>query len=170
MSGFNFSRKFINLGPILILYYLSLSEIDSNFENYFKILSFNLQSIIIYFWVLKRPEVLGNGHIFFAGLINDVVIGFPLGLSSISYLVISLVATYIKNMSVNTSLTSDWFSFFVALMCSTFIFCIIISYFSNIAFNATDISYNIFFTLLFFPFLWFLFNFYNSYITSSRNV
>ena len=29
---------------------------------------------------------MGPGHIFFAGLINDVVMGFPLGISSLSYL------------------------------------------------------------------------------------
>ena len=170
MASFNLSKKLIRSGPILLLYYLSLSEIDTNFENYFKILTFNLQSIIIYFWVLKRPEIIGNGHIFFAGLINDVVIGFPLGISSISYLVISLVASYIKNMSVHTTLTSDWFTFFIALSFSNLIFCILISNFSNISFSATNISYNIFFTLIFFPFLWLLFNFYNSFIYSGRNV
>ena len=75
--------KVVNLGPLILLYYLSISEIDSHFENYFEILSFNIQLIIIYFWSLKRPEVLGNGHVFFAGLINDVVMGIPLGLSSL---------------------------------------------------------------------------------------
>ena len=56
--------KVVNLGPLILLYYLSISEIDSHFENYFEILSFNIQLIIIYFWSLKRPEVLGNGHVF----------------------------------------------------------------------------------------------------------
>ena len=57
-------NKLINLGPIILLYYLSISELDSHFENYFEILSFNIQLIIIYFWSLKRSELLGNGHIF----------------------------------------------------------------------------------------------------------
>ncbi len=96
MSRFKIRRKIINFGPLILLYYLSISEIDSHFENYFEILSFNIQLIIIYFWVSKRPEALGSGHIFFAGLINDVVMGFPLGISSLSYLTVSLVATYVK--------------------------------------------------------------------------
>ena len=96
MFNFKIIKKLINLGPLILLYYLSISEIDSHFESYFEILSFNIQLIIIYFWMLKRPDLLGSGHIFFAGLINDVVMGFPLGLSSLSYLIISLVATYIK--------------------------------------------------------------------------
>ena len=93
MFSFKMIRKLINLGPLILLYYLSISEIDSHFENYFEILSFNIQLIIIYFWVSKRPEALGGGHIFFAGIINDVVTGFPLGLSSLSYLTVSLVST-----------------------------------------------------------------------------
>ena len=162
-------NKIINLGPLILLYYLSISEIDSHFENYFEILSFNIQLIIIYFWMLKRPELLGSGHIFFSGLINDVVMGFPLGLSSLSYLVISLVATYVKNMTVNTRITTDWFTFFIAIFFSNLIFYILVSNFSELTVSITDISYNTFFTLIFFPFFWFLFNFYNSMITLGKN-
>ena len=161
------STKLINYGPILLLYYLSISEVDTQFENYFEILSFNLQLIIVYFWVLKKPTLLGNGHIFFAGLINDVIMGFPLGLSSLTYLSISLVATYIKNMSVHTTLTSDWFTFLIALIISNILFSVLISNFSEISISTTEMSYNTFFTLLFFPFFWFLFSFYNSLVRSS---
>ena len=162
-------RSLINFGPIILLYYLSISEIDSHFENYFEILSFNIQLIIIYFWVSKRPEALGSGHVFFAGLINDVVMGFPLGLSSLSYLIVSFVALYVKNMTVNTRITTDWFTFFVAIFLSNTILFILLSNFSEIAVNLTEISYNTFFTLIFFPFFWILFTYYNSIITSGKN-
>ena len=169
MFSFKMIRKLINLGPLILLYYLSISEIDSHFENYFEILSFNIQLIIVYFWVSKRPEALGSGHIFFAGLINDVVTGFPLGLSSLSYLTVSLVATYVKNMTVNTRITTDWFTFFIAIFFSNLIFFILLSNFSEIAVSVTEISYNTFFTLIFFPFFWFLFTYYNSIITFDKN-
>ena len=169
MLNSKISRKIINLGPLILLYYLSISEIDTYFENYFEILSFNIQLIIIYFWVSKRPEALGSGHIFFAGLINDVVMGFPLGISSLSYLIVSLVATYVKNMTVNTRITTDWFTFFIAIFFSNLILFILLSNFSEITVSVTEISYNTFFTLLFFPFFWFLFTYYNSIITTGRN-
>ena len=165
-----FSWKLINFGPVILLYYFSISEIDTHFENYFEILSFNLQLIIIYFWVLKRPSALGNGNIFFAGLINDVILGFPLGLSSLTYLILSLVATYVKNMSVHTTLTSDWFTFFVGLLISNFIFALLISNFSEISISFIEISYNTFFTLIFFPFFWFLFSYYQSIMSTGKNV
>ena len=169
MFGFKMMRKLINLGPLILLYYLSISEIDSHFENYFEILSFNIQLIIIYFWVSKRPEALGGGHIFFAGFLNDVIMGFPLGLSSLSYLTVSLVANYVKNMTVNTRITTDWFTFFIAIFFSNLIFFILLSNFSEIEISLTEISYNTFFTLIFFPFFWFLFSFYNSIITTDKN-
>ncbi|MBD1149769.1 hypothetical protein IDH12_00055 [Pelagibacterales bacterium SAG-MED29] len=169
MSKFNTISKVINLGPLILLYYLSVSEIDSHFENYFEILSFNIQLIIIYFWVSKRPEALGNGHVFFAGLINDVVIGFPLGLSSLSYLAVSFVATYVKNMTVNTRITTDWFTFFIAIFFSNVIFFVLLTNFSETTVSITEMSYNTFFTLLFFPFFWFIFTYYNSIITTGKN-
>lgn len=164
------TKKLLNLGPLILLYYLSISEIDSHFENYFEILSFNLQLIIIYFWSLKRPEVLGNGHVFFAGIINDVVMGLPLGLSSLTYLIVSLVSTYVKNMTVNTSITTDWFTFFIALLFSNLTFLMLVVNFSNLSIQYVDVSYNTFFTVIFFPFFWFFFNFYNSLISAGKNV
>ena len=153
-----------------MLYYLSLSEIDSHFENFFEILSFNIQLIIIYYWVSKRPELLGSGHIFLAGLLNDVVTGIPLGLSSLTYLVVSLVATYIKNMTVNTRITTDMFTFFIAIFISNLTLYVLLSKFSEATITMEEMSYNTFFTLIFFPFFWFIFSFYNSVILSNKNV
>ena len=162
-------NKMINLGPLILLYYLSISEIDSHFENYFEILSFNIQLIIIYFWMLKRPELLGSGHIFFSGLINDVVMGFPLGLSSLSYLVISLVATYVKNMTVNTRITTDWFTFFIAMIFSNLLFFSLLNNFSDLSFSYSKIGYNMFFTIFMFPIFWLLFNIYQMTFIGSRD-
>ena len=162
--------KLFNFFPLILLYYLSLSETDTQFVDYFEVFSFNLQIIIIYFFALKAPSLLGNWHIFFAGLINDVVLGFPLGLSSLSYLSVSFIATYIKNMSVHTTLTSDWFTFLIALLVSNLIFGILGSNFSDISMSAIDISYNTFFTLMFFPIFWLLFGYYTLIVRVDRNV
>ena len=118
----NLRANIVNSLPLIILYYLSISEIDTHFSNMFEILSFNLQIIIIYYWMLKNSSVLGNGHVFFAGIINDIVMGIPLGLSSLSYLIVALISTYVKNMTVNTSITSDWFTFLIAIIISNFTF------------------------------------------------
>lgn len=165
----NIVARLINFGPLFLLYYISISEIDTHFESYFEILSFNLQLIIIYFWSLKSSTILGNGHIFFVGLINDVVLGFPLGLSSLTFLTVSLFATYINNMTVHTTIASDWFTFFLALSLSNIIFYLLIFNFSEISISLKDISYNTFFTLIFFPFFWIFFTYYNSFLKVGKN-
>ena len=156
----NLRSSIINSFPLITLYYLSISEIDTHFSNMFEILSFNLQIIIIYYWMLKNSSVLGNGHIFFAGMINDAVMGFPLGISSISYLTVSFVASYIRQVTVNMSLFTDWFTFILAIFFSNLIYLILITNFSNLQISYVDISYNAFFTFLFYPFIWAIFNFY----------
>ena len=122
MAKSSFINKIYNAGPLILLYYLCISEIDTNLEKIFEIFTLNFQIILIYFWVLKRPEIMANGHVFLAGLINDVVMGFPLGISSLSYLIIIFVGTYVRNKSVNTTIASDWFTFFMAMIFSSFLF------------------------------------------------
>ena len=160
MAKKNIISRLFAAGPLILLYYLSISEIDTHFSNMFEILSFNLQIIIIYYWMLKNSSVLGNGHIFFAGIINDAVMGFPLGISSISYLTVSFVASYIRQVTVNMSLFTDWFTFILAIFFSNLIYLILITNFSNLQISYVDISYNAFFTFLFYPFIWAIFNFY----------
>ena len=122
MAKINILNKIYAAGPLILLYYLSISEVDANLENLLDIFSINLQIIIIYFWMIKRPGLMGTGHIFVAGLINDVVMGFPLGISSLSYLVVCFVGNYVRNKSVNTTLASDWFTFLIALLFSNLLF------------------------------------------------
>ena len=148
----NLRSSIINSFPLITLYYLSISEIDTHFSNMFEILSFNLQIIIIYYWMLKNSSVLGNGHIFFAGIINDAVMGFPLGISSISYLTVSFVASYIRQVTVNMSLFTDWFTFILAIFFSNLIYLILITNFSNLQISYVDISYNAFFYFSFLSF------------------
>ena len=120
-------------------------------------------------WVLKRPEILANGHIFIAGLVNDVVMGFPLGISSLSYLIIIFVGTYVRNKSVNTTISSDWFTFFMAMLFSNLLFFSLLNNFSEVAISYTKIGYNTFFTLFLFPVFWLLFNLYQMSFIGSQD-
>ena len=90
--------------------------------------------ILIYFYVLKFPEDLGFGHIFLAGIINDAVVGIPLGTTSLSYLSLALFTSYIRNATIRTVMTAEWFTFVPALFFSNFVYLIIINNFSNVSF------------------------------------
>jgi len=143
-----FPKKFITyiigLGPVIFLYFLSITETNTEFSNYFEIVSFNLQLIIVYYWTLKAPSMLGSGNIFFAGVVNDVIMGFPLGTSSLTYLVTAVVATYIRNVTVNTSLITDWFTFLIAIFFANLTYLILISNFTDIIVTYLDLFYNFF--------------------------
>ena len=169
MAKLNILNKIYTAGPLILLYYLSISDVDANLENFLEIFSINLQIIIIYFWMIKRPILMGTGHIFVAGLINDVVMGFPLGISSLSYLVVCFVGNYVRNKSVNTTLASDWFTFFLALLFSNLLFFSLINNFSDLAIPFSKMGYNTFFTLFLFPIFWFLFNIYQMSFIGSQD-
>lgn len=158
----NIRKQISYILPIFLLYFLSITELDTQFSNYFEILSFNLQLIIIYYWMLKNPTVLGNGHVFFAGIINDVIMALPLGTSAICYLVVSFVASYIRQVTVNTSIFTDWFTFLIAIFFSNLTFLILLTKFTNLNITYTELFYNSFFTFLFYPIFWLIFKQYKS--------
>ena len=86
--------------------------------------------------------------------------GFPLGISSLSYLVVCFFGNYVRNKSVNTTIASDWFTFFIALIFANLLFFSLLNNFSDITTKYTKIGYNTFFTLFLFPVFWLLFNLY----------
>ena len=147
--------------PVLILYTLCFSSFDGikEFPDLL-IFTFNLQMIIIYFYILKFPEKLGTGHIFFAGIINDVVIGIPLGTSSLSFLVLTFFTTYIKNVTLRAKMTSESITFIPALFFSNLVYFIIINNFSHLSFYYIELIRNTFFTFLFFPIFYYFFSSY----------
>jgi len=156
-------------GPLILLYYLSISELDTNLEKLFQVFTFNLPIIIIYFWILKRPSIMGTGHIFIAGIINDVVMGFPLGISSLSYLVVCFFSNYVRNKSINTTMASDWLTFFIALIFANLLFFLLLNNFSDITISYSKIGYNTFFTLFLFPILWVIFTIYQKNLIGGRD-
>ena len=70
----NFFDKLIALIPILILFYLSFNSIDFSVHKFY-FLSTNVTHILIFYWVLRKPEILPYGFIFIAGFIN-ICFGF----------------------------------------------------------------------------------------------
>tara|TARA_B100000214_G_C23756236_1_gene530122 strand:- start:61 stop:579 length:519 start_codon:yes stop_codon:yes gene_type:complete len=165
----NLKLKTLSLGPLILLYFLSITEIDTQFSNYFEILSFNLQLIIVYYWVMKDPRILGNGHIFFAGIINDVIMGLPMGLSALGYLITALVAMYIRSVTVKMTFFTDWFTFILAIFFSHFVNLILISNFSDLNISYSVIFYNSLFTFIFYPIFWVFFNPYLNIISRLNN-
>ncbi len=149
-----FKFKFFNFLPLLFLFFISFNG-NSVFD--LKFFSINLHYILVYYWTLRKPETLGYGLIFLSGIISDVVYGFPLGINSLSLLVIAGVAAYVRVVTVRITLVNDWISFIPALLFANFI------YFFSLYFSDYNIDYiflfkNSVFTFIFYPILWALFS------------
>ena len=145
-----FWGKCIGLLPIVMLVFISLN--GSSVIN-IKFFSINIHYILVYYWVLRQPQSLGYGFIFLSGLISDVVLGFPLGVNSLSLLFVAGVAAYVRVVTVRITLINDWISFVPALLFANFIYFISL-YYSNYSIEYFYLLKNSIFTFIFYPILW----------------
>ena len=108
--------NFIHAFPLLFLFFLVFTGFDLSFflfgNNYY----FNFIYAVIFYWVLKKPDRLGYGLIFLAGIINDVVQNFPIGISSINYLLLCSIAAFIRTRTLMPSLIYDWIFYLIAVL------------------------------------------------------
>ena len=122
MSKSNFKKlyhSFIHTFPILFLFFLAFTGFDLSFHLFENNYSFNFIYAVIFYWVLKKPERLGYGLIFLTGIINDVVQNFPIGISSINYLLLCAIAAFIRARTLMPSLLYDWAFFLIAILIVT---------------------------------------------------
>ena len=156
-------ETFLRFLPLVLLIYICISEFHTQFF-YWKIFSFNFQFIIIYYWILRDPSILGYGFVFLCGITNDVVLSLPLGTSALSYLFISLVAAYVRNATVRSTLLTDWFTFIIAIIIGNFITYSLLSKFSEVQMQYIPMFYNSLFTFILYPLFWALFEIYRRLI------
>ena len=159
-----FKNSFLRTAPLILLIYICISEFHMQFY-YWNIFSFNLQFIIIYYWILRDPSILGYGFVFLSGVINDVVLSIPLGTSSLSFLFVSLVAAYVRNATVRSSLFTDWFTFIVAILGGNLLTYFLIKNFSEMKVEYISVFYNSMFTFILYPAFWLIFELYKKTIS-----
>ena len=135
--------------PILALFISVFNEFDLNYLNidYF---SFNFPFILIFYFALKEYQRFDYFLVFIAGLVNDTVVGLPLGLSSLSYILICIFATYLRNITISPNLIKDWFYFlFIISLINSINYSVLFLFFSY-ELDITLFIVNNFFTFLFY--------------------
>ena len=135
--------------PILALFISVFNEFDFNYLNidYF---SFNFPYILIFYFALKAYQKFDYFLVFLAGLFNDAVVGLPLGISSLSYILICIFATYLRNITISPNLIKDWFYFlFIISLINSINFSVLFLFFSY-ELDITLFIVNNFFTFLFY--------------------
>ena len=145
----NYLYKLYTWLPIIALFISVFNEFDLNYLNidYF---SFNFPFILIFYFSLKEYNRFDYFLVFIAGLINDTVVGLPLGLSSLSYILICIFATYLRNITISPNLIKDWFYFlFIISLINSINYSILFLFFSY-ELDITLFIVNNFFTFLFY--------------------
>jgi len=145
--------------PIILLFISVLNEFDLNYLNldYF---SFNFPFILIFFFTLKDFKHFDYLLVFFTGLINDTVVGLPLGISSLSYLLICISTAYFRNITIRPNPIKDWFYFlFIISLINSINYSVLTLFFS---YNLILMDYlvNTFYTFLFYIFFVSFFKYY----------
>jgi rod shape-determining protein MreD len=170
MSSLNkvsLSGVFASYLPLLFLFFSVFNDFDFNFlkiENF----SFNFAYILIFYWTLRSPERLGYLVIFFAGIINDVVISIPMGISSLSYLFLCSVTAYMRDITLNPNFIKDWFSFLFIIIIINSIQIILLDLVFVIDIDYMRYLSNTGFTFLFYPVFFIVFNFLNLKISQDK--
>jgi len=135
--------------PVLLLFISVLNEFDLNYLNlnYF---SFNFPFILIFFFTLKEFKHFDYLYVFIAGLINDTVVGLPLGISSLSYMLICIATSYFRNITIRPNPVKDWFYFLFIISLVNSINYIILTLFFTYDLILWSYIINTFFTFLFY--------------------
>ena len=163
-----FLKVLLSYLPLILLFFSVFNEFDFNYLklDYF---AFNFVHLLIFFWTLRNPDKLGYLAIFFAGIINDVVIGIPIGISSFCYLILCSVTAYIRNITLSPNFMKDWISFLFTILLINSIQVIILDLVFLIKVDYTNYLINSGFTFLFYPIFFLIFNFLNERIFYQTN-
>ena len=154
-----FYLKFYSLLPIIVLFISVLNEFDLNYLK-LEYFSFNFPFILIFFFTLKDFKNFDYLLVFLAGLVNDTVVGLPLGISSLSYVLICIATSYLRNITIRPNPIKDWFYFlFIISLINSMNYSILTLFFS---YDLLLLSYlvNIFFTFILYLFFAYLFKYY----------
>jgi len=164
----NLIRKILSNIPILLLFISVLNNFDFNHLG-LKYFSFNFSYILIFYYSLKKSESLGYTYIFIAGLFNDVVVGTPMGLSSLMYLILCVAASYLRNITLRPSLINDCIFFLVTILVINSLLFASLNYIFNYELNYFDQIINITYTFLFYFLFSNLFDFFEKYLVGRNN-
>jgi rod shape-determining protein MreD len=155
--------------PIILLFISVLNEADLNYLD-FKYFSFNFSYILIFYYSLKRSQSLGYVFVFIAGLFNDVVVGTPIGLSSLMFLILCVAASYLRNITLRPSLIKDCIFFLITILIINSLLFVALNFIFDYQLDFFDQVINIIFTFLLYFLFSNIFNFFEKYLMSNSNV
>ena len=164
----NIIRIFFEYFPMILLFVSVMNDFDFN-DVGIKYFSFNFSYILIFYYTLKRKEALSYVSLFIAGLFNDVIVGLPMGISSLLFLLLCGFASYLRNITLRPNLVKDWLFFlFTLLIINSFSYIFLVFIFEY-DIDHTNSIINTLFTFTFYIFFTYIFHFIENFFVGYRN-
>jgi rod shape-determining protein MreD len=130
----NLARSFTPFGLSLIL--VVLSVLPTHIPGYMQIAPV-LALISVYHWAIYRPNLLPIFAVFILGLLQDLLLGTPVGLYVLVFLTVYGVVLSQRRFFVGKSFTIYWFGFAAISMLAS-----IESYFLGSIWNVILLDFN----------------------------
>ena len=164
----NITRILFEYFPMILLFVSVMNDFDFN-DVGLKYFSFNFSYILIFYYTLKRKEALGYVSLFVAGLFNDVIVGLPMGISSLLFLLLCGFASYLRNITLRPNLIKDWIFFLITLLIINSFSYISLVFIFEYDINHTNSIVNTLFTFIFYIFFTYIFHFIEDFFKGYRN-
>jgi len=164
----NITRILFEYFPMILLFISVMNDFDFN-DVGLKYFSFNFSYILIFYYTLKRKEALGYISLFIAGLFNDVIVGLPMGISSLLFLLLCGFASYLRNITLRPNLIKDWIFFLITLLIINSFSYISLVFIFEYDINHTNSIVNTLFTFIFYIFFTYIFHFIENFFIGYRN-
>ena len=164
----NITRILFEYFPMILLFVSVMNDFDFN-DVGLKYFSFNFSYILIFYYTLKRKEALGYISLFIAGLFNDVIVGLPMGISSLLFLLLCGFASYLRNITLRPNLIKDWIFFLITLLIINSFSFISLVFIFEYDINYTNSIVNTLFTFIFYIFFTYIFHFIENFFKGYRN-
>ena len=164
----NFIKIILSKAPLILLFISVLNDYDFNYLS-LKYFSFNFSYILIFYYSLKKSESLGYTYIFVAGLFNDVVVGTPMGLSSLMYLILCVAASYLRNITLRPSLLKDSIFFLATILIINSLLFVALNFIFDYELYYFDQTINVMFTYLLYFLFSILFDFFEDHFLGRNN-
>ena len=164
----NITRILFEYFPMILLFVSVMNDFDFN-DVGLKYFSFNFSYILIFYYTLKRKEALGYISLFIAGLFNDVIVGLPMGISSLLFLLLCGFASYLRNITLRPNLVKDWIFFLITLLIINSFSYISLVFIFEYDINYTNSIVNTLFTFIFYIFFTYIFHFIENFFVGYRN-
>ena len=111
----------------------------------------NIKYILVFYFSFFDKGRFSITFLFFVGLIFDSLQGMPFGMTSICFILLSILAAYLKKRRTQINFQNEFIAFAISLFVTQVVSVIILNYFSPIPFEYLLLAINIIVSLVFYP-------------------